>query len=180
MISKGARGIRRLSRRAGSKIRLLLFKVQFQGLEVTAGSFLGAGVDLYLGAGSRLLLDDCRVAKNVTLTTSPRARLLISADFIGPGSIIVARDSIRIGDGVKIAEYVTIRDGNHDHSVPLREMRFTTSPINIGQNVWIGAKATILSGVSIGDGATIAAGAVVTRDVSPGQTVGGVPAKPIS
>ena len=50
-------------------------------------------------------------------------------------------------------------------------------PIIIGDKVWIGMRATILKGVVIGDGAIIAAGAVVTKDVSPGTLVGGVPAK---
>ena len=49
----------------------------------------------------------------------------------------------------------------------------------IGNDVWIGARATILSGIKIGDGAIIAAGAVVTKDVEPYTIVGGVPAKPI-
>lgn len=49
----------------------------------------------------------------------------------------------------------------------------------IGNDVWIGARVTILSGVSIGDGVIIAAGAVVTKDVEPYTIVGGVPAKPI-
>lgn len=55
-----------------------------------------------------------------------------------------------------------------------------SSPKNIiGNDVWIGARAMILSGVKIGDGAVIAAGAVVTKDVEPYTIVGGVPAKPI-
>lgn len=52
-------------------------------------------------------------------------------------------------------------------------------PIYIGKNVWIGAHATILPGVKVGDGAIIAAGAVVTKDVTANTIVGGVPAKEI-
>ncbi|MEZ3485540.1 MAG: hypothetical protein K1W22_02795 [Lachnospiraceae bacterium] len=50
-------------------------------------------------------------------------------------------------------------------------------PIHIGKNVWIGANATILAGVSIGENAVVAAGAVVTKDVPDGVVVGGIPAK---
>lgn len=53
----------------------------------------------------------------------------------------------------------------------------TYAPIHIGRNVWIGANAVVLPGVSIGDGAVVAAGAVVTKDVPPCTIVGGVPAK---
>lgn len=51
------------------------------------------------------------------------------------------------------------------------------APIHIGKNVWIGANATVLAGVRIGDGAVVVAGAVVTKDVEPNTIVGGVPAK---
>lgn len=53
------------------------------------------------------------------------------------------------------------------------------APIHIGRNVWIGANATVLPGVTIGDHAVIAAGAVVTKDVPANTVVGGVPAKVI-
>ena len=56
----------------------------------------------------------------------------------------------------------------------------STAPIHIGNHVWIGTRATILKGVDIGEGAIIAAGAVVTHDVPPHSIVGGVPAKVIA
>lgn len=52
-------------------------------------------------------------------------------------------------------------------------------PITIGDDVWIGGHSTILPGVTIGNGAIVAAGAVVTKDVEPNTVVGGVPAKVI-
>lgn len=52
-----------------------------------------------------------------------------------------------------------------------------SAPIHIGNHVWIGARATILKGVTIGDGAVVAAGAVVNKDVPPNTLVGGVPAR---
>lgn len=83
---------------------------------------------------------------------------------------------ITIGDGSLIGHQVVLATINHDLS-PSRRGDMTFAPIVIGKNVWVGAHATILQGVTIGDGAVIAAGAVVTKDVPANTVVGGVPAK---
>ena len=56
---------------------------------------------------------------------------------------------------------------------------YRSAPVLIGEDVWIGAKATVVLGVTIGDRAVIGANAVVTRDVKPYERVGGVPARPL-
>ena len=60
---------------------------------------------------------------------------------------------------------------------PVKCRRNRYAPIRIGENVWIGSNATILPGVTLGDWAVVAAGAVVTKDVPPMTVVGGVPAR---
>lgn len=122
----------------------------------------------------------CSVGRGVTITAGPNARIEIEETIIGPGCVIVAQQHLSIGRGTKIAEMVVIRDANHDHSVPLDAMRFNSSPVRIGADVWLGAGSIVLAGVTIGDGATIGAGAVVTRDVPKRATVVGVPARPIA
>ena len=82
---------------------------------------------------------------------------------------------IEIGDGSLIGHQVVLATLNHDLD-PARRASMTAAPIKIGRNVWIGSHATVLSGVKIGDGAVVAAGAVVTKDVPPYTVVGGVPA----
>jgi acetyltransferase-like isoleucine patch superfamily enzyme len=101
--------------------------------------------------------------------------------FVGRGCVIVCRKAITVGADVLLGEYVTIRDQDHRYGgeVPTKDNGFETAPIVIGNNVWIGAKATITRGVTIGDDAVIAAGAVVTQDVPAGTIVGGVPARQI-
>jgi acetyltransferase-like isoleucine patch superfamily enzyme len=88
-----------------------------------------------------------------------------------------ARGPLRIGDNVSISPEVTILTAFHRMDDP--KFRVETRPVVIEDHVWIGSRATILSGVRLGRGCVVAAGAVVSRDVAPLEIVGGVPAKPI-
>lgn len=85
---------------------------------------------------------------------------------------------IYIGDGTLIGSHTVLATINHSQD-PTERADNLPSPIHIGKNVWIGSQSTILPGVTIGDGAIVAAGAVVTKDVPPNTVVGGVPAKAI-
>lgn len=88
---------------------------------------------------------------------------------------IVCKASIYIGDNTTIGERTIIRD-NDGHSIIGRP---DAKPILIGNDVWIGARSTILKGVTIGDGAVVAAGSVVVEDVPSRCLVGGNPARVI-
>jgi acetyltransferase-like isoleucine patch superfamily enzyme len=88
-----------------------------------------------------------------------------------------ARGPLRIGDNVSISPEVTILTAFHRLDDP--KFRVETRPVVIEDYVWIGSRATILSGVTLGRGCVVAAGAVVSRDVAPLEIVGGVPARPI-
>ncbi len=96
--------------------------------------------------------------------------------FINSGCCFQDQGGIEIGDNVLIGQQVVIATLNHDLN-PQKRANMLPAPVKIGNGVWIGAHATILSGVTIGDGAVIAAGAVVTKDVPENTVVGGVPAK---
>jgi maltose O-acetyltransferase len=105
--------------------------------------------------------------------------------FIGSGANLSASKSkIIIGNKVMFGPNVTIRGGNHNSSIvgefmyDVKEKRpEDDQPVIIENDVWIGTRAVILKGVTIGTGSIIAAGAVVTKDVPPYSIVGGVPAK---
>ena len=100
--------------------------------------------------------------------------------FFNRGCHIVGLDYLHIGTNCLFGEMVSIHDENH---VPGRgpesiaSRGFATAQIVIGNNVWVGAKATILPGVRIGDNAVIGANAVVTRDVPRNTIVVGIPAR---
>jgi acetyltransferase-like isoleucine patch superfamily enzyme len=83
---------------------------------------------------------------------------------------------ITIRDGALIGHKVVLATINHGYSRETRHWNHP-APIVIGKNAWIGSNATILQGVTVGDNAIVAAGAVVTKDVAPDTIVGGVPAK---
>ena len=97
---------------------------------------------------------------------------------------ITCINRVEIGDNCLTGKWVTISDNNHGttdldslQKEPIKRPLSSKGPIIIGKNVWIGDKATILGGVTIGDGAVIAANSVVTKDVPAYSVVGGNPAK---
>ncbi len=94
-------------------------------------------------------------------------------------SIDGGRAGVRIGEGTRIATGALIYAFDHglDPERPIRDQRVRSRGITLGKDVWIGARAGITDGVTLGDGAVVAMGAVVTHDVAPGMMVGGVPAR---
>lgn len=90
---------------------------------------------------------------------------------------------ISIGQDSLIGAYSYLISGNHrfkDIQIPIRLQGYQGAPIKIGGDVWIGCHVVILPGVTIGDGAVIAAGAVVNKDVPAYEVWGGIPARKIS
>ena len=109
-----------------------------------------------------------------TVGVASGASVTLGHGYASPGLLLSSRAAITIGDGAAIAEDVIIRD--HDgHTIA--GGRAEQLPIVIGDHVWIGMRAMVLKGVTIGSGAIIAAGAVVTRDVPPNTLVAGNPAQ---
>ena len=151
----------------------------------------------------RFLAHRCYIGAGSRLDIGPRARLHFgrqvefahnfTGDFYGRVTIgnrvffqhhchISAHEELTIGDYSIFGEGVSIHDENHIFTAgadPIADRGYVVKPISIGRNVWVGAKATILPGVHIGDNAVIGANAVVTHDVPAYTVVGGVPARVI-
>jgi acetyltransferase-like isoleucine patch superfamily enzyme len=112
-----------------------------------------------------------------------RGRLIIGdCCSINGGVIFGLTCDLIMGSHVMVADNVSFRTADHEYAdlaVPMLEQGERAMPIVVGDDVWIGANVTILRGVTIGQGAIVAAHAVVVKDVPPFEIVGGVPARTI-
>jgi acetyltransferase-like isoleucine patch superfamily enzyme len=162
-----------------SRFKKCPFSVRFDSINLLKGAqFIEIGEnttfqrDLYLTAWDSYRND------------SFLPRLKIGSNCaIGAFNHITCINRIEIGDGFLTGKWVTITDNSHGDTSeetlrirPALRSLNTKGPVIIGDNVWIGDKATILAGVRIGDGAVIAANSVVTKDVPSYSVVGGNPA----
>ncbi len=135
------------------------------------------------GEGIFLTAHDSYCGISGTQQFSPS--IVIGSDCqFGAWNHITAINRIEIGDGCLTGKWVTITDNAHGEIkrevmsvLPTKRELVSKGPVVIGRNVWIGDKATILPGVTIGDGAIIAANSVVTKNIPAYSVVAGVPAQ---
>lgn len=124
-----------------------------------AGMHIGAGSTIHMGARFY----------------QPENIRIGSDTIIGEGVVLDGRAALVIGNHVDFASEVMVYNSQHDINSPTFSAE--SSPVHIEDYVFIGPRAIILPGVTIGRGAVVAAGAVVTKDVKEFEIVGGVPAK---
>lgn len=114
----------------------------------------------------------------------PGAQLIVSDDVGMSGVVLEAWQKIEIGARVNLGAGACVFDTDY-HPLNAEQRKrgeldsVGVAPVFIDHDVWVGARAMVLKGVTVGAGAVIGAGAVVTKDVPPGAIVGGVPAKQI-
>jgi maltose O-acetyltransferase len=138
-----------------------------------------------IGCWLRCKLLPCKFGPGTKIWNSvhidkPSKLVLGASVSINRGCIIHAGGGVSIGDDTLIGPGVVIYSQNHcfsDPSVLIRNQGYETKEVTIGKNVWIASRAIILPGVTIGDGAVIGAGSVVTKNVIPRGLVAGSPAK---
>ncbi len=138
-------------------IRLNRMAVRYIFAKTGKGVFVRPGV--YFGNGAQVSLGD--------------------HSMIGADSIIGSAAPVVIGNDVLMGPQVIIYTSNHGTRLGslMRLQPLECAQVEIGSDVWMGARSIILPGVRVGDGAVVGAGAVVTRDVPPNAIVGGVPAR---
>ncbi|GAB2557130.1 hypothetical protein GCM10027085_55380 [Spirosoma aerophilum] len=157
--------------------------------QIRWGRFLKLGDQVYCSAIST---DGITLGDNVSIGAC--SRLIVSTTLDNPGRFIRLGNRVglgefaylggsgglTIGDDCIIGQYFSCHPENHCFDrvdLLIRLQGVERHPITIGRNCWIGSKVTILSGVSIGEGSVVAAGAVVTRSFPPNSVLGGVPAR---
>lgn len=142
------------------------------------------GVKLASKRGCPIRLGDhVSLEKGVVLSTSERGKIKIGNHvYIGEYSILTSNEEIEIGDHVLISPHNDIVDFNHVYEnshIPIDQQGILTKKITIQEDAWIGSGCKILMGVTIGKGAVIGAGSIVTKDVPSYHVVVGNPAKTI-
>lgn len=150
-----------------------------KGIKLAPGMKLGNANHISLG-------NNVSVMSHCVLECTGNSAEMVLGDNISIGeySHITCAQKMLIGDGLLTGRYVLITDNAHGENLPnelnippLARRVYSSGPVIIGRNVWIGDKATILPNVKIGDGAVIAANAVVTKNVPPYTVVAGCPAR---
>lgn len=138
------------------------------------GVDIGAGVNI----GAHTIIMPTSVVRNLG-----RGFRIGANSGIGQYAFIGCGAGVTIGQDVIMGQFVSFHTENHlfaDPDVPIRLQGVTRSAITIGDDCWIGAKVTFLSGATVGRGCVVAAGAVVRGDIPPYSVIGGVPARILS
>jgi acetyltransferase-like isoleucine patch superfamily enzyme len=162
--------------------RFLLFRLRSPYVITEGFVFLGKRVELYARKGyGRLVIGKWVHIGNGNSIRCHEGNLRIGDKCVfGKDNTVNCYLDIEFGAAALIADWVYICDFDHvisDVHVPIKEQGIVKSPVRIGPDVWIGAKASVLRGVAIGRGSVVAAHAVVNRDVPPYSITAGVPGR---
>jgi acetyltransferase-like isoleucine patch superfamily enzyme len=144
---------------------------------------IGRGVRFHLAPGAVVTLEDrCDIGAGTRFHIHGEARIGAGAR-LGERCVVAAHERVEVGAGASLDDEVVLIDFDHgiaDVERPIRLQDLDTAPVVIGERAVLAAGATVLRGVVVGAGARVQPRGVVTRDVPPGATVGGVPARPVA
>ncbi len=156
--------------------------LKIRGYRIAYGVQLATTCDFFQSSVGAIRIDKgSRIERNTRINSGFGGYIHIGKGvLVDDGTHIMAQASISIGDFSQISSNCFITDFNHvykSRNMPIVKQGYNRKPVVIGKDVWIGTHSVILSGVTIGDGAVIGAGSVVTHDVESFCVVAGNPAK---
>lgn len=151
--------------REGARLQFLIWIGAVPGRRLRHAIYRRCGVELGPGA---------MIHRGLELRTGATVRIG-AGTVVGAGTTLDGRRGITIGEQVNISSEVAIWTLQHDHRDP--HFDSVGAPVVIGHHAWLSFRSTVLPGVTVGEGAVVAAGAVVTKDVPPYAIVAGVPAR---
>lgn len=162
--------------------RWLRHRVTSPGVELEGMVFFGRGVDMSLRAGAgRLRIGPWSWLGNGTSLRAHEGSVRLGAKVVlGSFDVVNAFLDVEIGGGCLFGDWVYVCDFDHvieRVDVPIRKQGVVKSPVRIGEDVWVGEKATILRGADIGAGSVVASQALVRGTVPPFSVVVGSPAR---
>jgi acetyltransferase-like isoleucine patch superfamily enzyme len=156
-------------------------KQLFLGEKITICKYATLEIDPTDSARSQIIIGDNTLISSFAMLRTYGGTIEIGhSSFINSFTVLYGHGDLKIGNGCLIGPQVTIVPVNYgfqDRNIPFRKQMPTLKGITIGDDVWIGAGATILDGCQIGKGAVIGAGAVVTKSIEPDTIVAGIPAR---
>ena len=163
--------------RIGRSVRVQVGSGTTGALHVGAHSSIGDGVEIRLTGGQLRLGDWVEIRRGAAFMVTGTIEV-VGPNLISWGTVVHCDEHVRLDRHAVASEHVTITDSTHQHAEGAWHLdTVTTAPVHIGADTWIGAKATITSGVTVGSRCVVAAGAVVTRDVPDDHVARGVPAQ---
>lgn len=168
-------GLRNLIKESSSLLKIIPYKIMFGGrLTVGLKQLWGRNTKLVVTRRGKLIIGDMLEARRMDyISVQDGAMHIGNHVFMNQNVSVTCMEKIDIGDRCIIANNVVIVDHDHDFV----NGGFVSAPVKLQNDVWIGANATVLKGVTIGEGAIVAAGSVVNKDVPAHTMVAGAPAR---
>lgn len=175
-----ARGVRVGRRFLMQGVPRLRLRGKASNLVIGDGVTFTGDVDLRNREDGRIVIGDrCRIDHGVRLVAARGATLSLGEETeVGLYSVFNCGADVTIGRGCMVSGFVYIQSSNHGMRKGefIKRQPHVFEPVRIGDDVLLASHATVLAGVTIGDGAVVAAKAVVTKDVPAGHIVAGIPA----
>lgn len=162
----------------GRRLRFTVEPRTHSAIRLAPGCKIGDDVQIVLHGGTLVLGEAVDVRARCVFEVGGTLEFA-GRNVISYGSTFHCDDAITVRYMASVAEYCTLADLSHTHDGPHEFFgdNIKTSPIDIGENAWLGAKVTVARGVHIGSRSIIGANSVVVKDVPAGHLASGVPAQ---